>query len=360
MTDRSTHRRQWRGILGLAVMVLAAVVAATAAGGFLEQMIDRRDEAGPGDAEATEATQATEVDGSDVPPAPDEGDGSGVPSPEMPGVERGPDNLEVHFIDVGQADATLFVHADAAVLIDAGHWLDDDLVAYLAAVGITRLDLVVITHPHADHLGQFDQVLDGLDVDEVWWSGSVSTTRTFERSLAALERSDAAYEEPRAGDVATIGPLVIDVINPPEGVDIDDFHDAGLAVVIRFDHIRFVLTGDAEVATEQRMVATAGSRMAGDVLKLGHHGSSTSSSRDFLEAVSPSVAVWSAGLDNPYGHPHTEVIARLDAARIPSFGTADYGDLVVITDGKRWWLEAGDGVIASGVASPPTLDGEAP
>lgn len=249
------------------------------------------------------------------------------------------DGLFLHFLDVGQADATLIVHPEAAILIDAGHWRRTDLVDDLRRHGVDRLDLIIITHPHADHLGQFDQVMAAMDVAEVWWSGSVTTTATFARAVEALESSDAHYHEPRAGEHAVIGPVRIDVVNPPAGTDLADLHDAGLAVVVTYGNFSAVFTGDAEAPTEQRMAAgPLRQQLRAQVLQLGHHGSSTSTTPEFLAAVAPAVAIWSAAIDNDYGHPHQEVIARLEAAGIAVFGTADHGHLSVWTDGDRWTL----------------------
>jgi competence protein ComEC len=244
--------------------------------------------------------------------------------------------LEVHFLDVGQADATLLRHDEVTVLIDTGHWQRSDVIDHLDDLGVEQLDLVVVTHPHADHVGQFDQVLETYDVDEVWWSGSETTTQTFERALDALEASDAAYEEPRAGDTTTLGPLEVEVVNPPEDVDLGDLHDANLAMRITFGELRLLFTGDAEAATEERMVEQAGGTLAADVLQLGHHGSDTSTTPDLLDAVDPEVAVYSAGTDNTYGHPHAEVLDRLDAAGVTVHGTPEDGTVVVTSDGSSW------------------------
>lgn len=244
--------------------------------------------------------------------------------------------LEVHVLDVGQADATLLRHDEVTVLIDTGHWQRRDVVTALEARGVDALDLVIVTHPHADHLGQFPEVLDTFAVAEVWWSPTTTTTQVFERSLDALERSDAAYEEPRAGDRAELGPLLIDVVNPPPGLQTTDVHDAGLAVVVTFGSTSMLFTGDAEAATEARMVGTAGARLDVDVLQLGHHGSSTSTTPRFLAAASPQIAVYSAGRGNQYGHPHTEVVDRLRTAGIRVYGTDVHGDVLLVSDGRRW------------------------
>lgn len=278
------------------------------------------------------------------------------PDPEPESAEATPlsGELEVHFLDVGQADATLLIHDEVTVLIDAGHWQRSDVTGYLAALGVDRLDLVVITHPHADHIGQFDQVLAAVDVDEVWWSGSVTTTQTFERAVAALEGSTAAYEEPRAGQSTTLGPLLFDIVNPPSDVNLDDLHDASLSFRITYGDVRFLFTGDAEASAEQRMVATSGDLLDADILQLGHHGSSTSTTAPFLDAVGPQVAVYSASEGNHYGHPHDEVVQRVQAAGSELYGTAVNSTVTVTTDGTDWAVSTG--VEGAVTGSPPPDD----
>lgn len=244
--------------------------------------------------------------------------------------------LEVHFIDVGQADATLLLAPDVTVLVDAGDWRRSDVVPYLRSQGVGTLDLVISTHPHADHIGQFDAVLDAFDVTEVWWSGATHTTRTFERALAALEASDAAYEEPRAGDVTAVGSLDVEVVNPPTDADFDDLHDSSLTLRMTFGDVRLLFTGDAEAATERRMVARHPELLDAEIYQAGHHGSSTSTTPAFLDAVAPEVAVYSAGSGNAYGHPHDETVERLRAAGVELYGTDVHGTVIVTTDGSTW------------------------
>jgi competence protein ComEC len=280
------------------------------------------------------------------------------PSP-APEPETAPDaagELEVHYLDVGQADATLLLHDEVAILVDAGHWQSSDVVPLLRSRGVDALDLVVVTHPHADHIGQFDRVMDAFPVDEVWWSGSVTTSQTFERAVTALERSDAAYEEPRVGDRTTVGPLTIDVVNPPSGVGSSDLHDAGVGLRVTFGDVRFLFTGDAEAATEARMTSTSAATIAAEVLQLGHHGSRTSTTAPFLSAVAPAVAIYSAGASNQYGHPHGSVIDRLLAADIEVYGTDVDGSIMVTTDGATWSVatEAAGQVMAAAPSSTST------
>ncbi len=230
----------------------------------------------------------------------------------------------------------LLTHPEVTMVIDVGRFDRSDVVPLLREHGVDTIDLLVITHPHADHIGQFDRVMEAFDVTEVWWSGSVATTRTFERAVAALEASDALYEEPRGGQTTTVGPLLVEILHPGAGDSLRDLNDASISMRITYGDFRLVTTGDAERSAEARMVARWSDRLTADVLRLGHHGSSTSTTSGFLDAVGPSVAVYSAGRDNRYGHPHTEVVERVAARGIPLFGTAENGTVTIVTDGATF------------------------
>ena len=241
--------------------------------------------------------------------------------------------LVVRVLDVGQGDAMLLTHPEVTVLIDTGRFDRSDVVPLLRDLGVSRIDLLIVSHPHADHIGQFDRVMAAFDVDEVWWSGATTTTRTFERAVAALEASNARYEEPRAGQTTTIGPLSIEILHPTAGDSLRDLNDSSLALRITYGAFRLVTTGDVERAGEARMLARFPDLLTADVLRLGHHGSSTSNTPGLIAAVAPSVAIFSAGVDNRYGHPHDEVVARVVSAGIALYGTATNGTVAIVTDG---------------------------
>ena len=252
------------------------------------------------------------------------------PPPEVLGEAR------IYFFDVGQADATLFLGPAFTVLMDTGDYRRNDVVPHLDSVGVTEIDLLIGTHPHADHIGQFPQVLETFPVKEVWLSGDTHTTLTFERAIDAILASDAAYHEPRVGEVFQFGSLHIEVLNPDRLTG--NFHEGSISVRITFGEVSFVFTGDAEIHTEQGMM-DRGHNLEAQVLQLGHHGSSTSSGLAFLEAVSPEVAIYSAGEGNPYGHPHDEVVERLDHIDILLYGTDIHGTIVITTDGVTYSVE---------------------
>ena len=258
----------------------------------------------------------------------DDGDGSGAAAAAS-------GELEVHFIDVGQADATLLVHDDATMLVDTGDWQRSDVVGYLNHVGVDELDIVAITHPHADHIGQFDRVMDTVEVAEVWWPGTVTTSQTFERAVDALEASDADYAEPRAGDTTTVGPLQVDIVGPDDDADFSDVHDAGLSLRVTYGDIRFLFTGDIEAATERRMVSRWADQSVAEVYQVGHHGSDTSSTPPLVDLLAGrmQVAVVSVGTPNPYDHPSDAVLSRLAATGADLYRTDENGTVIATTDG---------------------------
>ena len=256
--------------------------------------------------------------------------------------------LKAYFLDIGQGDSILLKGPDFTILIDAGRHDHNDVVPYLEEIGIESLDLLIGTHPHADHIGQFPQVLARYPVKEVWMSGDLNTTKTFEDAIDAVADSGAAYHEPRAGEVYQIGSARIEVLNPDQLTG--DVNEGSVSVRILFGKIAFMFTGDAEEPTENAILAR-GDELKSQILKLGHHGSDTSSSPAFLEAVQPELAIWSAGIDNTYGHPKAEVIDRLKEMGVTLLGTAINSTIIVTTDGNRYGVES---LRPGAVALPPT------
>jgi competence protein ComEC len=241
--------------------------------------------------------------------------------------------LQVFFFDVGQGDATLLAGPDFTVLVDAGRHDRNDVVAHLQAAGIEKIDLLIGTHPHADHIGQFPAVLRAFPVREVWMSGDQHTSRTFERAVDAILESGAGYHEPRAGEVLQLGSARIEVLNPSRLNG--DFHAGCIALRVVYGDIAFMLMGDTEVPQEHQIIQS-GFHVESQVLKLGHHGSSTSTSDAYVTAVRPSVAIYSAGAGNTYGHPHDLVLQRMQRFGIPVYGTDQHGTILISTDGKRF------------------------
>jgi competence protein ComEC len=253
-----------------------------------------------------------------------------------------PGTLIVHFIDVGDGNSTLLVGPDFTILIDTGRSDGNEVVPYLRSVGVHSLDLLVGTHPHSDHIGQFPEVLSAFPVHEVWMSG-IAATSVYEQAFHAILLSQAIFREPLAGEIHTIGSTTIEVLNPTSFSG--DPHRDCIVMRLIFGEVAFMFPGDAEMETELAIL-NQGRDLRSQVLQLGHHGSSTSTSLEFLEAVQPEVAIYSAGLGNPSGNPSSNVLSRLDGLGIAVYGTDLHSTIRVITDGRTFHVELRWGEIA--------------
>jgi len=245
--------------------------------------------------------------------------------------------IEIHFIDVGQGDAILIRGADAAVLIDGGE-RGSGVVAYIKRIGVQRLDVLVATHPHADHIGGLTDVLQALPVAEVITNGQPHTTLTYERFLDAIIAAGAEYREVTRGEQIQVEGLTFHVLHPtsPSGTNLNE-----QSVVLRLDHHRIsvLLTGDIESNSEASLV-TSGQKLQAQILKVPHHGSSSSNTQAFLQQVRPEIAIYFAGAGNRYGHPHAETISGLKAMGVEVYGTDVNGTVVVTTDGQTYQVTA--------------------
>ncbi|WP_078394021.1 MBL fold metallo-hydrolase [Shouchella patagoniensis] len=247
------------------------------------------------------------------------------------------EDLRAHFIDVGQADATFVEYVEGneeyRILIDTGDWNVTNVVDYLKAQEVTEIDLVVATHPHADHIGQLADVIEEFEVLEVWMSGDLAETQVFERALDAIAANDIDYHEPRSGERYEMGTVSIEVIHPTEVTG--NLNNGSISIRLEYGDVSFLFTGDAEISAEEEMIARE-HELASTILSVPHHGSDTSSSIAFLEAVVPEIAVYSAGKDNSYGHPHEEVLTNLEASGAIIYGTDRDGTVLVETDGVNY------------------------
>ncbi len=227
------------------------------------------------------------------------------------------------------------------MLIDGGD-TDTGVVQYLKSKGITRLDIVVATHPHADHIGGLVQVLKAMPVAKVITNGQPTTTKTYENFLDVIAAAKAEYVEVKRGDTINLDGLVFTVLNPANILS-DDLNNNSVVLRLVYGKVSFLFEGDAEIKAEAGMATSVVSPFTATILKVGHHGSRTSSSPSFLALVKPEVAIYSAGKGNMYGHPHPETLAALAAVGATVYGTDVNGTVIVTTDGNTYKVSPATG-----------------
>lgn len=255
------------------------------------------------------------------------------PSTPQPAPVKG--DLVARFLDVGQGDAILVSLPDStSMLIDAGPKSGgNDVVATIKDLGITRLDYVVLTHPHEDHIGGAVAILKAFNIGEVVMPRTSHTTQTYENLLNALVDKGLTVTEAKAGKVIVDKPnLRAWLVGPAR--DFESLNDMSVVLALKYGDITILFEGDAEAEAEATMTHSSSVQLPNaDVLKVAHHGSSTSSTEDFLDIVSPNIAVISCGTGNDYGHPAEETLKRLAAVGAEVYRTDQHGMVTVTTDG---------------------------
>jgi competence protein ComEC len=243
------------------------------------------------------------------------------------------DEIRVHYIDVGQGDATLIQSADNAVLIDGGDIKTrKTLVNYLRSTGITSIDYVIATHPHIDHIGGLPLVVEQFAIKDILMLDTVTST-SLAPLIGAMETKGIKYTTPAVGDTFAAGIIKFTVLAPAK--KFKDLNDMSIVVRMVYGETAFLFTGDAEALSEREMLKGE-LTLRSDVLKAGHHGSGTSSTPEFLDAVRPSVVVISCGKKNTYGFPAEKVLTNLmrPDRNIILFRTDEDGTVIISTDGK--------------------------
>lgn len=242
--------------------------------------------------------------------------------------------LKIHFIDVGQADSILIqTPSGKAVLVDGGN--NDDgsrVVDYIKAQGVKELAAVVATHPHEDHIGGLDTVIKSFPVAAVYMPNATSTTRTFEDFINAVKASGAKKVQAKAGVKLDIPDIAAEFL-APNGSSYEDLNNYSAVLKLTFGNTSFLLAGDAEDVSEAEML-NAGYNLKADLLKVGHHGSESSTTSAFLKAVSPKYAVISVGKDNSYGHPAQQTLDRLASAGVQIYRTDEAGTIIASSNGN--------------------------
>jgi len=254
------------------------------------------------------------------------------PTSESPSISN---DLEVSFIDVGQADS-IFIRfpQGKTMLIDAGNNNDDETVInYIRAISREKIDVVMATHPHEDHIGAMDDIIENFTIDRFYMPRVTTNTKTFKDMLKALENKGLKITEARGGIQIPLDDYAKIEILAPNSDKYESLNDYSAIVKITYGDTSFLFMGDAEKDSEEELLAN-GYDLRADVLKVGHHGSSSSSTEEFLRAVSPRYAIISVGKDNDYTHPHKETLNRLAKYNAAIFTTADNGTIRITSNGK--------------------------
>lgn len=246
------------------------------------------------------------------------------------------------FLDVGQGDCTLFHTADTTIVIDTGS--DGNatrILRELESMGTSEIDLLVATHPHEDHVGSMVELMDNLPVDQFLVHGPrelYGQELYYGELMAAAARWNIPITYGQAGQSLTVGSFTIEILGPVTYFP-EDQNNNSLVLLITYEDKRFLLAGDAEEEEENTILMTQPNLKA-DVLKVGHHGSSSSTSPRWLGSCAPSLAVISCGKDNSYGHPHGVTLDRLNGANCQVFRTDEQGTVYLVLDGKNPYIYA--------------------
>ena len=245
-------------------------------------------------------------------------------------------NLTAHFIDVGQGDSILLEHGDDTMLIDSGEiGKGDDVATYVKSEGITSLDYVVATHPHSDHIGGMSVILNDFPIGHFVDSGYPYTSKTYENMLTTIDKKNIPFSTPKRGDKIDFSSGIdVQVLNPGNTYFTDDVNQNSIVLKVTDGKVTFLLMGDAGLEAESAIMR-AGYNVDADVLKVGHHGSRTSSGASFINAVSPAVSVIEVGAGNDYGHPHQETLDRLQKVS-KVYRTDLDGTTTITTDGSAY------------------------
>lgn len=242
------------------------------------------------------------------------------------------DNLVVHFLDVGQADsAFLELPSKETMLIDAGEKNNSPkIIDYIKSLGYSKIDYVIGTHPHADHIGGLADVINAFDIGTIYMPKVTATSKTYENLLNTIKNKNLKIKRGFSGTEVINANNLNAKILAPNSEKYTGYNNYSIVLKLTYQNTSYLFTGDAEELSEKEITEN----LKSDVLKVGHHGSNTSSSDNFLEKVAPNYAIISVGVDNKYHHPNSETITKLQKYTKNIYRTDLNGDIVVTSDGN--------------------------
>lgn len=250
------------------------------------------------------------------------------------------DSLSIHMIDVGQGESILVVTPNnKTILIDAGEYHEGRKVkAYLRKHRIDKIDLLIGTHPHSDHIGGLSEIIHNFEVDQIMMPKKLHNSATFENLLIAIESNHLKINTPELHKKIPFDEdIQLQFLGPIKEYG-DNLNLWSIVLRLEYRNQSFLFTGDMEKEAEIDLINFYDEKsLAANVLNIGHHGSNTSTSEEFLRAVNPDIALISTGKNNAYDHPHNEVIQRLEDNKVWIYRTDIQGNVVLFSDGYKIW-----------------------
>ncbi len=251
--------------------------------------------------------------------------------------------LVVRMLDVGQGDALLIQHGGETALVDSGDvGARDKLIAQLKKAGVQKIDKLIVTHAHADHIGGLEAVFANFSVGEVYDSAIPGSTKLYRDYLKTVKEKKIPFHAAKDGVNISVGAAHIAFFSLPSPIQEEgkpDLNNNSAVFRLQLGEFSMLFTGDIEQAAEEKLIGRYGSKLASKVLKVAHHGSRTSTSTEFLRTVKPETALISLGAGNDYGHPHQAAIRRLEQSKAKVFRTDQNGTIAIEADGKQYQVK---------------------